>query len=103
MRPSGILWNNLSTIAGSASIAAVIAGEYASGETAFTVMPCEAHSRARLLAKPRSAPFIVAYRGSVALPSIPAGEVMTTSDPPLARRDSNASDAQWKAPPTDTE
>jgi hypothetical protein len=103
MRPSGILRANRSSIAGSASIAAVIAGEYASGDTTFTVMPCGAHSRARLLAKPRSAPFIVAYKGSVALPSIPAGEVITTNDPRWARSDSNAADAQLKAPPSDTE
>ena len=63
-------------------MAAVMAGEYASGETTFTVMRSGAHSRARLFAKPRSAPFIVAYSGRVALPSMPAGDVITRKVPP---------------------
>ncbi len=102
MRPSGIRRESRSSMAGSALIAAVIAGEYAIGETAFTVMRCAAHSRARLFAKPRSAPFIVAYSGSVALPSTPAGEVMTRKVPPCFRRASNAAVAQCRAPRSDT-
>src|SRR6476659_1525685 len=73
-RPSGIWRENPSPISGSASMAAVIAGEYAIGETTFTVTPAGPPSRARPLANPRSAPFIIEYSGSVALPCMPAVE-----------------------------
>jgi hypothetical protein len=46
------------------------------------------------LANPRSAPFIIEYSGSVALPCMPAVEVIITSVPPRAPSGSIAACAQ---------
>ena len=101
-RPIGTRRESRSSMAGSCSIALTSAGEKASGDTRLTGMPSGAHSRARLLVKPRSAPFTVPYSGRPRLPSMPAGDVISTRVPWVARSASNPARAQWYAPRSDT-